>query len=123
MNIMQALSENDLNVILTCMRIISEGDELEGEYQTRLGVDEKTLCSVITAFPHLVNADLDDANLQIMYGVSQLDIDLAIHGCLNEVCYGIQINDIALKASYGFSREDARIVFEEYICRKHQTNT
>jgi hypothetical protein len=63
------------------MNAILRGRFLEGEFQTRLGIEPKELEEIAGAYPNIGDSD-DDSNAAI-----------AINNCLNEVCHGISFTD------------------------------
>ena len=75
------LDRQEKQAVLESMKAVLESGELEFEYSSRLGIDEKDLKEIIEKFPNL-----DDSN-------DSSNETLAINNCLNEVCYGINFTE------------------------------
>lgn len=109
------LTETELDMIARCMAIVLDGGYIDAcELHTRTGLREDELRRAMSAVPHLLKCENDD-ELQSRYGICREDVDLAIHNSLNEVCYGIDISDAALKADYGLLRRHVERVFARWL--------
>ena len=76
---LKQLSPEDQVVIRCCLAFTLQCRELEGEYQTRLGVTEDEVQALLKDWPNVDDA-LDGSTAC-----------LAINGALNEVCNGVRI--------------------------------
>ncbi len=85
------------------MKVVLDSDLLDNaEFQTRLGIDKQQLREVATAW-----LDLDDFD-------AASNTSLAINNCLNEICYGINVNDDALEQRYGISRQTVERIYQKW---------
>ena len=75
------LSDSDRQIILQCLNAILNGRFLEGEFQTRLGIEPDELEQIIAAYPNIDDSDHDSKEA------------LAINNCLNEVCNVISFSN------------------------------
>ena len=100
--IFKDLTETERLIIFQCMQLILESDLLENaEFQTRLGIDRQELRQVIATWPQL-----DDVN-------TTSNANVAMNNCLNEVCYGIDVDDDTLQYRYGIHRQTAKQVYDK----------
>ena len=87
------LSESEKQIVFQCMTAMLNGNFLEHEFQTRLGIDEIELRKIMDDFPNI-----DDTE-------DESTATLAINNCLNEVCYGIGFSEKDWKKWFSVERE------------------
>jgi hypothetical protein len=99
-----SLDASEKETVLQCMRLILDETRLieDPEFQTRLGIDRDQLRSIITAWPELDDLITDAGS----------DAVLAINNCLNEACYGLNINE-RLERKYSVPHDEVRAVFNK----------
>lgn len=96
------LGRQEKQTILESMKAVLESGELEFEYSSRLGIDEKELKEIIKKFPNL-----DDSN-------DSSNETLAINNCLNEVCYGINFTEDNWRKRFTQSYEEVEKVYKRW---------
>ena len=85
------------------MKVMLDSDLLDNsEFQTRLSIDKQQLREVIAAWPNLNDSD------------AASNTSLAINNCLNEICYGVNINDDALEQRYSISRQIVERIYQKW---------
>src|SRR5512147_3167969 len=75
------LTGDEQSAIRDCLRFALQGGELEGEFQTRLGVTEAEVQALLEQWPEIDDASDESAAV------------VAINNALNEVCHGQQVGD------------------------------
>ena len=99
----EKLLTTEQSTVLQCMKVILESDLLDdADFQTRLGVDKQQLREVIADWPLLNDAD------------AASNTSLAINNCLNEICYGVNVNDDTLEQRYGISRHTVDQIYQKW---------
>ena len=69
------------DAIRSCLRFIVESGELEGEFETRMGVTEAEVRSILDTWPEV--DDVAESSRAV----------IAINNALNEVCHGVSVRD------------------------------
>jgi len=96
------LNEQEKQIILESMKAVLESGELEYEYHSRLGIEEKELKEVIEKFPNL-----DDSN-------DGSNDALVINNCLNEICYGMKFTEDKWRKYFTKNYEDVERVYKKW---------
>lgn len=87
---------------MQCLKAISEGNFLEDEFQTRLGIEKEDLRKLIDSYPEIDDSDNDSNEC------------LAVNNCLNEVCHGLQFSETEWKKWFSVSREEIAETFKDW---------
>jgi hypothetical protein len=96
------LADDEQQVIHQCMKAIVGGRYLEGDIETRLGLDEDVYERIVDAFPHLDDSS-DDS-----------DVTLAINNSMNEVLHGFQMSSTEWAKWFNVSRDDVLKVYQKW---------
>ncbi len=96
------LSAKDQQIILQCLNAILNGRFLEGEFHTRVGVEQEELAQIVAIYPNVSDSD-DNSNES-----------LAINNCLNEVCYGINFSNTEWSCWFNVSKAEIEEVFQRW---------
>ncbi len=96
------LSDKEKEIVLQSLNAILKGGFLEGEFHSRLGIDQEQLEQVVVAYPNL--DDLDDSST----------VALAINNCLNEVCHGINFSPKQWSQWFEVRRSDVEEVYRKW---------
>lgn len=93
------------------MKAMLEGNFLEHEFHTRLGVNEDDLKKIISDFP-----DIDDSK-------DDYNGTIAINNCLNEVCYGIDFSENDWSRWFTVSRNEIVETYKKWASLRGKTKT
>lgn len=100
----EELNPAEKNIVYQCMKIVAETDLIEDpEFRTRLSINRQELYQVIAAWPALTESSNDSVG------------NLAVNNSLNEVCNGLQIDDILWKQYFIASRQDVSDVCHKWF--------
>jgi len=97
-----SFSDKEKEIIRQSLNAILKGGFLEGEFHSRLGIDQEQLEQVVVAYPNL--DDWDDTST----------VALAINNCLNEVCHGIKFSPKQWSKWFEVSRSDVEEVYRKW---------
>jgi hypothetical protein len=115
MIIFYKLLKDDIDVILRCISVVLESGKLyPEEIATRIGVESQFLLTLIKVLQQIFNIASHEDTFK-SFEISDDKILIAIHNCLNEVAYGIDMDDDILKLHYGISRLVVQEVFNRWI--------
>lgn len=96
------LSSTDHDTIKRCLEFILRSRELDGEFQTRMGVNETMVEKLLIGWPE-VDDTPDDS-----------DEAVAINNALNEVVHGLRISDQDWSDWFDVSREDVKGAYHRW---------
>ena len=105
------LSDKEKQIIFQSMNAILRGRFLEGEFQTRLGIELEELEQIAAAYPNVDDLD-DDSHAA-----------LAINNCLNEVCHGIRFSDQDWSQWFGVGRSEVQDVYRKWAVLRGWSST
>ena len=105
------LSDRDRQIILQCLNAILNGRFLEGEFQTRLGIESEELEQIIAAYPNIDDSDDDSKEA------------LAINNCLNEVSNGIGFSDLEWSKWFNVKKSEVEEVFGKWAVLRGWSGT
>ena len=105
------LSDSDRQIILQCLNAIFKGRFLEGEFQTRLGIESEELEQIIAAYPNIDDSDDDSKEA------------LAINNCLNEVSNGRGFSDLEWSKWFNVNKSEVGEVFGKWAVLRGWSGT
>jgi hypothetical protein len=85
------------DAIRSCLRFVLESGELEGEFETRMGVTPHEVQSILDRWPEV--EDTADGSPAV----------IAINNALNEVCHGVSVRDWS--RWFAMPREDVEATY------------
>jgi hypothetical protein len=105
------LSDQERQIMFQSMNAILRRGFLDGEFQTRLGIEREELHQIAVAYPNVDDSD-DDSNATI-----------AINNYLNEVCYGITFSEREWSQWFGVSRSEVEEVYRKWTVLRGRSRT
>ena len=105
------LGSEDRELIRRCLATLINGEDLQGEFQTRLGVTESQVAELLMRWP-----DVDDR-------ADDSVAALAINNALNELLHGLGLSDIELQGRVGASHDRIANLYREWARLRGQRST
>jgi len=104
------LTKADQELVLQCLRAITDGEIEDWEFQTRLGITRLVVKRMIVEWP-----EVDDE-------VENSDGFLAINNCMNEICHGIRLSPEEWALRFTQSRDAVTLAYKNWLRLGGQTH-
>jgi hypothetical protein len=108
---LERLSSEDREVIRRCLATLIDGNDLEGEFHTRLGVTESEVAELLMRWP-----SIDDRRKNSLASI-------AINNAMNEMLNGLGLSDTELERRVGTTRDRLARVYHEWASLRGDPST
>ena len=108
---LERLRSEDRELIRRCVAALVEGNDLQGEFQTRMGVTESEAAELLMRWPGVDDRD-DNSRASV-----------AINNAMNEMLNGLGLSDAELERRIGGDRGRLASVYHEWARLRGQRST